>query len=968
MSEDNKKEYYAFISYKREDKKEAMRLQQALEYYRLPNNLRQENPALPEYVRPVFRDMTDLEVGELSSQIHSALEDSHYLIVVCSPRAATSKWVNDEVEYFISLGKQDKIIPYIIEGVPHANNPAEECFPPALLKLSKEKELLGANINEVGKDSAIIRVVSRMFNIRYDTLFRRYEREQRRKMWTYIACSIVVALLGLSLAGYFLRQNSKLKITYSHFVAEKADLLRKDGDVFLAMRLLLSRTQSDLLIPEIEYGLRKAYNVIEEGMTSLSIIGSPYAKGSQYFLIENIEATKDGSKYVYTNEKSLMAVDSRNGKTIFEKKWSDTIYNVKFCNNDQYIVISDGSGRAYVLDSSNGQICHTLIVGNKIVEDIATNDKSDIIAICGDKQVKIWDYHGTLLNSFEFDEYIRHLVCHPNGNLIAVSNGNKVDLYDIAANRIIHSFPHKDLCYDADFSNSGHLISTCSDDCMVKVWSIEDGILVQQFQLSNYVSTAIFHTTDTCLVAKSGYGQKTEIRLLNISNGSIGDVIRGQNLVKIGGEPTVVEEFTNGSTYIYQPLSLSKGITIPTKGEIINLDIKCDRALISTAEGLTRLWHIDPDKTSKVLAHSYYVKTPIRDIQMNRNGTLVATAGDDNLIKLWSYPEFNDMGTFIGHMSELYSIRFSSNEKFIVSASYDKTAIIWDVNTKLPVHIMSHDEYVGKAYFIANDNYVVTSSGHSVILWSTNSGEIIREMHIDGTSPRPLESWEPDGDDVIDVIYDDSSELFFVSYRNGKIRVWSFNGEIIKEINAHNQAAEICYSPKLGKLISWSENGELNVWDIPSFDQTSLEGHRGDVTVAKLLKNGYELLSSDSNGDIFQWDLRTMQMKCKLCSLLSGIREFNLSDNEQYLVGLTDDNLLKVISISDGTLRMDYENTNFYVCPIMNRGCDAIIAPLENGWINEYEFPNFEDLITKLQNLLGDISMSEEEKRKYLFE
>ena len=56
------KEYYAFISYKREDKKEANRLQHALEYYRLPNHLRQENPELPKYVQPIFCDMAELEV------------------------------------------------------------------------------------------------------------------------------------------------------------------------------------------------------------------------------------------------------------------------------------------------------------------------------------------------------------------------------------------------------------------------------------------------------------------------------------------------------------------------------------------------------------------------------------------------------------------------------------------------------------------------------------------------------------------------------------------------------------------------------------------------------------------------------------------------------------------------------------------------------------------------------------------
>lgn len=37
------KGYYAFISYKREYKKEAKRLRHALEYFRLPNHLRQKN-------------------------------------------------------------------------------------------------------------------------------------------------------------------------------------------------------------------------------------------------------------------------------------------------------------------------------------------------------------------------------------------------------------------------------------------------------------------------------------------------------------------------------------------------------------------------------------------------------------------------------------------------------------------------------------------------------------------------------------------------------------------------------------------------------------------------------------------------------------------------------------------------------------------------------------------------------------
>ena len=59
------KEYYAFISHKREDKKEAKRLQHALEYIRqaqhkyhcLLNHLRQEKTELPKFVRHVFLEI-----------------------------------------------------------------------------------------------------------------------------------------------------------------------------------------------------------------------------------------------------------------------------------------------------------------------------------------------------------------------------------------------------------------------------------------------------------------------------------------------------------------------------------------------------------------------------------------------------------------------------------------------------------------------------------------------------------------------------------------------------------------------------------------------------------------------------------------------------------------------------------------------------------------------------------------------
>lgn len=188
---DTPKSYYAFISYKREDEQWAEWLQHKLEHYRLPANLNGRTD-LPREIRPVFKDTSELIPGNLPRQIREALEMSRYLIVICSPRSAASEWVNREVEAFIGMGRNEQIIPFIIEGKPFADDAGDECFPLALRALPSEQELLGADVNEQGRDAAAVKVVARMFDIQFDVLWQRYEREQRRRRRLFVG-----GLLGL---------------------------------------------------------------------------------------------------------------------------------------------------------------------------------------------------------------------------------------------------------------------------------------------------------------------------------------------------------------------------------------------------------------------------------------------------------------------------------------------------------------------------------------------------------------------------------------------------------------------------------------------------------------------------------------------------------------------------------------------------------------------------------------------------
>ncbi len=194
MDSTEKKKYYAFISYSSQNEKWAKWLHTKLEHYRIPSALCKENTAIPRRLRPVFWYKHDLAGTVLSDALNRELNNSRYLIVICSPDAAASPWVNDEVASFIEQGKADRIIPFIVAGEPHAANVANECFPPALRALPREKEIRGINVCNQGKTHALVDVIATMFGLGFDSLWQRHRRRAFR-LWCYGAVVMILALL-----------------------------------------------------------------------------------------------------------------------------------------------------------------------------------------------------------------------------------------------------------------------------------------------------------------------------------------------------------------------------------------------------------------------------------------------------------------------------------------------------------------------------------------------------------------------------------------------------------------------------------------------------------------------------------------------------------------------------------------------------------------------------------------------------
>lgn len=362
------KEYFAFISYQRKDEEWADRLRNKLEHYRFPSSVRKLDASLPKEIRPIFRDALELTGGFLAKEIETALQQSKYLIVICSPYSAKSPWVNKEIQTFIELGREDRIIPFIIEDTPFSDNEEMECFPPALRSLKGEKELLAININELGRDAASIKVVAHMFGLKFDTLWQKYEREQKRTRWMIIGGALLFGLVCLAIGIYVWRQkqqadkaNWSMMENQARAVAEKSKQEIAKGNVKDALLALLevhpSESKKRPYVPEVDEAMRFALYSLQHGGYNYQILGRNIQiilcprKGNVFLLI-----SKDGIVEVYSkkvhNTINSFRIANKTKEQLFE---SEFILSV---DNRKLLVVDSLTLQIY--DISKGQMAESL--------------------------------------------------------------------------------------------------------------------------------------------------------------------------------------------------------------------------------------------------------------------------------------------------------------------------------------------------------------------------------------------------------------------------------------------------------------------------------------------------------------------------------------------------------------------------------------------------------------------------------
>jgi tetratricopeptide (TPR) repeat protein len=208
--------YKAFVSYSWSDGEWGKWLLQAIETYRTPAALiGKETPSgpVPARLQPLFKDREEEAAGaSIGQAIETALAASEFLIVICSPRSAQSKWVDREIAWFKTHRDPTKILALIVDGNPGSAD--AECFPRALThRVAADRTVTDepvdaplaadARISGDGKRRAKLKLAAAMLGVGLDELVNRDERRRTVRTRLVVGASLALALVmtGMAIAA-----------------------------------------------------------------------------------------------------------------------------------------------------------------------------------------------------------------------------------------------------------------------------------------------------------------------------------------------------------------------------------------------------------------------------------------------------------------------------------------------------------------------------------------------------------------------------------------------------------------------------------------------------------------------------------------------------------------------------------------------------------------------------------------------
>jgi WD40 repeat protein/serine/threonine protein kinase/tetratricopeptide (TPR) repeat protein len=520
------------------------------------------------------------------------------------------------------------------------------------------------------------------------------------------------------------------------------------------------------------------------------------------------------------------------GKQVAVLQHRSRVYAVAFSPDGRRALTGSWDGTARLWEVPTGKELATLSPRVEVHAVAFSPDGKRALtgggSLGGPGELRLWDVetgkplgepmsHKLMVNAVAFS---------PDGRLVLTgSDDDTAWLWDPSTGNTV-SLRHEGKVAAVAFSPDGRLALTGSGDGTVRLWDVLGGKQVASFYHDGLVDAVAFSPDGRTFLSGSG------------------------------------SEFGRGEARLSEVPTGKRFASFRHSEEVLAVAFSPDgrRALTGSMDKTARLWEVTTGKELAVLSHN----GPVRAVAFSPDGmralTGAGSADGPGEVRLWEGTTGNPVGEPLRHKGEVRAVAFSPDGRLLLTGSGDKTARLWDADTRKEVFVLQHEWPVEAVAFGPDGRLALTCSGHEARLWDVATGKQLGQP-LRHETPVKAVAFSPDGKRAMT----GCAPPGIGQSGSGEARLWELATCKELAVLRHTHAVEsVAFSPD-GRLVLTGGGdilgggGEARLWEIATGKEVAVLGHSVRVAAVAFSPDGRLALigraSFGFGGEAALWDV-----------------------------------------------------------------------------------------------------------------
>lgn len=290
----------------------------------------------------------------------------------------------------------------------------------------------------------------------------------------------------------------------------------------------------------------------------------------------------------------------------------------------------------------------------------------------------------------------------------------------------------------------------------------------------------------------------------------------------------------------------------------------------------------------------------VNSVAITPDGQLLASGGDDKIIRLWNSDTGQVLRTFPGHSQAVNCVTFSFQGNLLASASDDKTIKLWNYETEEEIFTLAGHSHAVKSVAFSPDSQILASGSwdKTIKLWDASTGAELCSLSGHKLQVSAI-AFSPDGRLLASASFDRTVRLYLLpSSQPSELRsLPNLQATALHTTLSGHCGHVFCvaFSPDGKTIATGSNDNTIKLWDTNSGQATrTLLGHSWSVVAVAFSPDGETLLSGSWDKTVKIWKVSTGEKLCTLFEHTDSVCAVAISSTNKAIASGSKDKTVKL--------------------------------------------------------------------------